>query len=26
VINVVAGRIEELPLTAADMVRSRDFH
>jgi error-prone DNA polymerase len=26
VINVVASRIEELPLTAADMVRSRDFH
>ena len=26
VINVVAARIEELPLTAADMVRSRDFH
>ena len=26
VINVVARRIEELPLTAADMVRSRDFH
>jgi error-prone DNA polymerase len=26
VINVVASRIEELPLTAADLVRSRDFH
>jgi error-prone DNA polymerase len=26
VINVVAARVEELPLTAADMVRSRDFH
>jgi hypothetical protein len=26
VINVVAARIEELPLTAADLVRSRDFH
>jgi error-prone DNA polymerase len=26
VINVVAAGIEELPLTAADMVRSRDFH
>jgi error-prone DNA polymerase len=25
VINVVASRIEELPLTAADLVRSRDF-
>jgi error-prone DNA polymerase len=25
VINLVARRIEELPLTAADMVRSRDF-
>jgi error-prone DNA polymerase len=26
VINVVAARIEELPLSAADLVRSRDFH
>src|SRR5262249_57348116 len=26
VINVVAARIEELPLTAGDLVRSRDFH
>jgi error-prone DNA polymerase len=26
VINVVASRIEELPLRAADLVRSRDFH
>jgi error-prone DNA polymerase len=25
VINVLASRIEELPLTAADLVRSRDF-
>ena len=26
VINVVATRIEELPLAAGDLVRSRDFH
>jgi error-prone DNA polymerase len=26
VINVVASRIEELPLRAGDLVRSRDFH
>ncbi|HMF03855.1 MAG TPA: error-prone DNA polymerase, partial [Acidimicrobiia bacterium] len=26
VINVVAARIEELPLSAGDLVRSRDFH
>jgi len=26
VINVVASHLEELPLTAADLVRSRDFH
>jgi hypothetical protein len=25
VINVVASHLEELPLTAADLVRSRDF-